>query len=66
MKPEPGNSHEIDDVLNQAIVRGPDGNLLLFPRLVAWCNYSRIGIDCVLFNKVDDPSGVGWLGIARS
>ena len=50
MKPEPGNLQEIEGVLNPAVVRGPDGKLYLFPRLVAQGNYSRIGIARVLFN----------------
>ena len=44
MEPEPGNPQEIEGVLNPAAVRGPDGDLYLFPRLVAQGNYSRIGI----------------------
>jgi hypothetical protein len=44
MEPEPGNPHEVEGVLNPAAVRGPDGKLYLFPRLVARGNYSRIGI----------------------
>ena len=35
MEPEPGNPQEIEGVLNPAAVRGPDGKLYLFPRLVA-------------------------------
>ena len=35
MEPEPGNTQEIEGVLNPAAVRGPDGELYLFPRLVA-------------------------------
>ncbi len=64
MKPEPGNPLEVDGVLNPAAVRSPDGNLYLFPRLVARDNYSRIGIARVLFNKAGDPSGVERQGIA--
>ena len=64
MKPEPGSPLEVDGVLNPAAVRGSDGNLYLFPRLVARGNYSRIGIARVLFNKDGDPSGVERLGIA--
>ena len=64
MKPEPGNLQEIEGVLNPAAVRGPDGKLYLFPRLVAQGNYSRIGIARVLFNDSGDPSGVERLGIA--
>ena len=64
MEPEPGNPHEIEGVLNPAAVRGPDGNLYLFPRLVAKGNYSRIGIARVRFNAAGDPAGVERLGIA--
>jgi len=64
MEPEPGNPHEVDGVLNPGAVRGPDGELYLFPRLVAKDNYSRIGIARVRFNEAGDPAGVERLGIA--
>lgn len=64
MKPEKGNGNETEGVLNPAAVRGPDGALYLFPRLVAKGNYSRIGIAKVLFNDAGDPVGVERLGIA--
>jgi predicted GH43/DUF377 family glycosyl hydrolase len=64
MEPEPGNAQETEGVLNPAAVRGPDGELYLFPRLVAMGNYSRIGIARVRFNQAGDPSGVERLGIA--
>ena len=64
MEPEPGNPNEIEGVLNPAAVRGPDGELYLFPRLVAKANYSRIGIARVRFNEAGDPAGVERLGIA--
>lgn len=64
MEPEPGNPHEVEGVLNPAAARGPDGNLYIFPRLVARGNYSRIGIAWVRFNQAGDPSGVERLGIA--
>jgi len=63
MEPEPGNSMEVEGVLNPAVIRGPDGELYLFPRLVAKGNYSRIGIARVLFNEAGDPVGVEKLGI---
>jgi predicted GH43/DUF377 family glycosyl hydrolase len=63
MEPEPGNPNEVEGTLNPAAIRGPDGNLYLFPRLVAKGNYSRIGIAKVLFNKKGDPCGVERLGI---
>ncbi len=64
MEPEPGNPQEIEGVLNPAAVRGRDGQLYLFPRLVARGNYSRIGIARVRFNDAGDPCGVERLGIA--
>jgi len=64
MEPEPGNPQEVEGVLNPAAVRGPDGELYLFPRLVAKGNYSRIGIARVRFNDAGDPVGVERLGIA--
>jgi predicted GH43/DUF377 family glycosyl hydrolase len=64
MEPEAGNPMEAEGVLNPAAVRGPDGHLYLFPRLVAKGNYSRIGIARVNFNDAGDPCGVERLGIA--
>lgn len=64
MEPEPGNAMELEGVLNPAAARGPDGELYLFPRLVAKGNYSRIGIVKVRFNDDGDPIGVERLGIA--
>ena len=64
MEPEPGNPLEVEGVLNPAATRGPDGQLYLFPRLVAKGNYSRIGIARVTFNQAGDPCGVERLGIA--
>jgi len=64
MEPEPGNPLEVEGVLNPAAVRGPDGELYLFLRMVAKGNYSRIGIVRVRFNESGDPVGVERLGIA--
>ncbi len=64
MKPEPGLPEEIEGVLNPAAVRGPDGHLYLFPRLVSRGNYSRIGIARVKFDAKHNPVGVERLGIA--
>ena len=64
MVPEPGNPLEAEGVLNPAAARGPDGQLYLFPRLVARGNHSRIGIARVLFDEIGDPVGVKRLGIA--
>jgi predicted GH43/DUF377 family glycosyl hydrolase len=64
MEPGKGNPQEVEGVLNPAAVRGHDGQLYLFPRLVAQGNYSRIGIARVKFNETGDPVGVERLGIA--
>ena len=64
MEPEPGNPMEVEGVLNPASARGRDGQLYLFPRLVARGNYSRIGIARVRFDEIGDPVGVERLGIA--
>ncbi len=64
MEPEAGTTYESEGVLNPAAVRGPDGQLYLFPRLVAQGNYSRIGIARVRFDEDGDPVGVERLGIA--
>src|ERR1700744_1868430 len=64
MKPEAGNELEVEGVLNPGVVRGKDGHLYLFPRLVAKGNYSRIGIARVKFNDAGDPVEVERLGIA--
>lgn len=64
MEPEPDNPQEVEGVLNPAAARGPDGQLYLFPRLVAKGNYSRIGIARVRFNADGDPAGIERLGIA--
>ena len=39
MEPEPGNPLEVEGVTNPAAVRGPDGGLYLFTRMVAKGNY---------------------------
>ena len=57
MEPEPGNPLEVEGVLNPASARGRNGQLYLFPRLVARGNYSRIGIARVRFNEAGDPVG---------
>lgn len=64
IEPEPGNANEVGGILNPAAARGPDGNLYLFPRLVAEGNYSRIGIARVQFDSDGEPIGIERLGIA--
>jgi len=50
-------------VLNPACARGRDGELYLFPRLVAEGNYSRIGRARVLYDDHGVPVDVERLGI---
>src|ERR1700690_917956 len=64
MEPEPGNPLEAEGVLNPAAIRAKDGQLYLFPRLVARGNYSRIGIARVLFDSAGDPMSVERMGVA--
>ena len=45
-------------------MRARDGQLYLFPRLVARGNYSRIGIARVLFDAAGEPRDVERMGIA--
>jgi len=63
MEPDPHDPREAWGVLNPASARGPDGELYLFPRLVAEGNYSRIGRARVVFDH-GAPSGVERLGMA--
>ncbi len=62
MEPEPGNPLEVEGVLNPGTARGPDGEIYLFPRMVAEGNVSRIGRARVV---LDDgvPVGVERLGV---
>ncbi len=53
-----------EGVLNPAAIRARDGQLYLFPRLVARGNFSRIGIARVLFDGSGDPTGVERMGMA--
>ncbi len=64
MEPRAGDPNEVEGVLNPAAIRGKDGQLYLFPRLVARGNYSRIGIARVVFDGAGDPIGVERMGVA--
>lgn len=57
MEPDPGDPYEAWGVLNPASAR-KDGELYLFPRIVAEGNYSRIGRARVIFDAEGNPSGV--------
>jgi predicted GH43/DUF377 family glycosyl hydrolase len=63
MEPQAGEPNEVEGVLNPAAARARDGQLYLFPRLVARGNYSRIGIARVLFDAAGDPKGVERMGV---
>jgi predicted GH43/DUF377 family glycosyl hydrolase len=64
MRPDPTRPEEAGGVLNPGAARGPDGELYLFPRLVAENNYSRIGIARVIFDSSGVPIDVERLGYA--
>jgi predicted GH43/DUF377 family glycosyl hydrolase len=64
MRGEPGTPDEVLGVLNPAAARAPDGRLLLFPRVVAAGNYSRVGIAEVVFDDAGEPAGVARRGYA--
>jgi predicted GH43/DUF377 family glycosyl hydrolase len=64
IEPLPGEPNEVEGILNPAVIRGPDRELYLFPRLVARGNYSRIGIARVRFDAKGEPIGIERLGIA--
>lgn len=64
ISPEADNDYEVEGLLNPAAARGPDGELYLFPRMVAKGNFSRIGIMRVLFDDEGNPRGVERLGVA--
>jgi beta-1,2-mannobiose phosphorylase / 1,2-beta-oligomannan phosphorylase len=63
MEPDADDPREAWGVLNPAAARGDDGELYLFPRLVAEGNFSRIGRARVIFDG-GDPVGVERLGVA--
>ena len=63
MEPLPDEPREVEGVLNPATARARDGELYLFPRLVARGNFSRIGRARVRFDPGGKPSGVERLGV---
>lgn len=62
--PEPGNPAEEWGILNPGAARGRDGQLYLFPQVVAEGNYSRIAIPRVCFDVAGIPTGIERLGYA--
>ena len=63
MTPDPDDPREALGVLNPATARR-DGEVFLFPRLVADGNYSRIGRARINFDDARVPVGVERLGMA--
>src|ERR1700694_3061353 len=63
MEPLPDDAREVEGVLNPASALGHEGELYLFPRMVAKGNYSRIGRARVRFDKSGKPIGVERLGV---
>lgn len=63
-EPEPGNPHEAWGICNPGAARSRDGQLYLFPRMVAEGNYSRIAIARVVFDAEARPAGIVRLGYA--
>lgn len=63
-EPDPGNPPEAWGILNPGAARGRDGQLYLFPRVVAEGNYSRIALARVLFDARGRPTGIERLGYA--
>ena len=61
MEPDPADPREAEGVLNPASTRGADGELYLYPRLVAAGNVSRIG-RARLRTESGRPVGVRRLG----
>ncbi|HYN17985.1 MAG TPA: glycosidase, partial [Actinomycetes bacterium] len=64
MAPDPDDPREAMGVCNPGCARGPDGELYLFPRLVAEGNFSRVGLARVRFDDDGLPAGVERLGVA--
>lgn len=64
MEPDLHDPSEAWGVLNPASARAPNGDLYLYPRVVAEGNYSRIGRCRVRFDSQGNPVAVDRLGYA--
>ncbi len=64
MQPLPYEPREAWGVLNPACARGRDGQLYLFPRIVAEGNYSRIAMCRVRFGPQGNPVDVDRIAMA--
>src|SRR5579872_7158419 len=63
MQPDPDEPTEAWGVLNPAVVRGRDGSLYLFARVVAEGNYSRIRMARVIPDEDGKPGDLERLGV---
>src|SRR5260221_219591 len=63
IRPLPTDPREAWGVLNPGGARGPDGQLYLFPRIVAEGNVSRVAIGRVRFGRDGEPIDVDRLGV---
>lgn len=63
MEPDPADPREAEGVLNPGTARGPDGDLYLFPRMVAAGNVSRIGRARIVLRD-GEPVSVDRVGVA--
>ena len=63
-QPAPGDPREAWGILNPGAARGRDGQLYLFPRVVAEGNFSRIAIARVVCDPQGRPSGIERVGYA--
>ncbi len=61
-EPLAGDPREAWGILNPGAARGRDGQLYLFPRVVAEGNFSRIAIARVRFDPQGRPTGIERLG----
>lgn len=62
--PSPDNPREAWGIFNPGAARGRDGQLYLFPRVVAEGNYSRIAFARVVYDAQGHPFGIERLGYA--
>lgn len=63
MEGDPDDPREAWGVLNPASARGRDGEVYLFPRMVAAGNVSRVGRARVRYDDAGDPVGAERLGV---
>lgn len=63
-EPAPDCRQEAWGIVNPGAIRGRDGQLYLFPRVVAEGNYSRIALARVHYDAQGYPSGLERLGYA--